>query len=441
MAYRQSNASSNEHQKLTAMPPDGDPGAQLEPTALTKATMTALGVAVLLPFNCVLSTVPFFMNAFPGYGFESLGFRAYSTFLFLSLLLMTLGGEAVSCWKRNVVGFSVTAGCLVLLVISATLVPGATGFYLAVFAFGSIGLFGAIAQSTTLEIASQSQSSDLIINFFFGQGIAGILAFGAVVLTMLLAGGAKQAEGGGGDQPMTNEVVLTFYVTTAVFLFVCSFSHLWLKRDPVIRAAVGASAAAAAELDTPGGSRGAAGGGWSRSTGRKMKKTLKAVISATRDVALLSFDLAMVFIVTFIVFPAASSKWTSAMEGLNTQWLQTALVGTFQIGDVVGKYLPKFKWAGIPARLLIVPVVLRGTLIPLFCERAVGNGGLLAGILLVMFVLSVTNGWFATAACVHIGQQAKEEDKGIAGRLMGVYVCLGIMVGSWLAGTCHAIFC
>eukprot|EP01068_Selenidium_serpulae_P013521 Selendium_serpulae@DN5971_c0_g1_i1.p1 len=427
---RHSSIDKSETQELTGMPPDPN---HLEPTALTKWTMGALGLGVLLPFNCVLSTMSFFLTKF-GPGFAATGTAAYSTLLFFGLLGMSVAGQFISCWTRNCVGFIGMAASLVGLVVSAMIFPGQSGTAAGILMFGAVGFFGAISQSTSAEICSISKSADLFVNFLFGQGLAGILSLVVVVAAMLLASSAQ--EGDAAKEPMTEAVVLTFFVSSAIFLCICGLSHLWLKRDPLIQRALN-ELRSRDVLVTPTGLE--------RSNRNpkleEMKKTIKEVIITTRDVALPAISLILVFVITFTVFPAQSSQWKSAIEGFGTQWLQITLVGTFQLGDALGRYMPKFKWAAIPGAVLILPVVLRAVLVPLFCGRTVEGAGLLSGVILVMALFSITNGWFATSACIFVTVKAKDEHKAAAGRLISLYACSGIMFGSWLAGTIGAWFC
>eukprot|EP00922_Rhytidocystis_sp_ex-Travisia-forbesii_P016902 GHVS01025223.1.p1 GENE.GHVS01025223.1~~GHVS01025223.1.p1 ORF type:complete len:250 (+),score=50.83 GHVS01025223.1:102-752(+) len=150
--------------------------------------------------------------------------------------------------------------------------------------------------------------------------------------------------------------------------------------------------------------------------------------------------------VTLQMFPNVGPiKWG------DTGSLMVVMVGMFQVGDFIGRYLPNAgRWLGRVVTLspsAVFPLSLcRVVFIPLFmvCYKY-GEGGAGGGSnavlgstgfhIVLMLVMAVTNGWLCSLCLVYVPNKLETvDDKGAACSLAVLLMLVGIVAGVWLSG-------
>eukprot|EP00921_Rhytidocystis_pertsovi_P014937 GHVQ01023953.1.p1 GENE.GHVQ01023953.1~~GHVQ01023953.1.p1 ORF type:complete len:474 (-),score=34.99 GHVQ01023953.1:3170-4591(-) len=150
------------------------------------------------------------------------------------------------------------------------------------------------------------------------------------------------------------------------------------------------------------------------------------------------FNMGITLWITLNVFPVVGPySWQGPSMGE-----LDVIMGMFQIGDFIGRYLPNgnIPYVGklfmIKPKWLLLPVLIRLCFIPLFVlsfklqSTAVIND--LWYQLLLMLVFGMTDGWFVVLGSIYNPEQVKhEKNKGRAGLLGSVVMMLGIVTGLW----------
>ncbi|CEM19655.1 unnamed protein product [Vitrella brassicaformis CCMP3155] len=201
--------------------------------------------------------------------------------------------------------------------------------------------------------------------------------------------------------------------------------------------------------DTPeiNGRRAGRRGRWRRGTSPAVPpgKSVRTVLGErrpVRDIFWSAFPQALnvflVFAVTFTIFPSVSGTWEVGRGSrLANDWFKLIVVGFFQLGDLVGRYMPNWGMK-VPPHHLNKGVAARFVFIPLFmaCQR-LGDSlifGSQAFRYLVMLAMALTNGWMASLSMTFAPQQVSSEaEKEVVGFIMCLSLIGGICAGSWLS--------
>lgn len=363
-----------------------------------------LGCSTLAFFNAAITVMNYFSQKFPEMSFGVYGTASYTTWLFVALAIMFfLGGSIRGSLKRTFFFFYVCLAAMHGTLMLSTETGGKVGFYIACASMGLGGLFTGFLQSLLLQISSSVADVQCVINLLFGQSLAGVacLAFGCVLMVT------------NNDAGVSRAAAYILIGTSGIAMLGCIFLYNVLERDEIVAGA----------LEGKGETQeGAAGFG-------KMWITI-------RRAALHVVGLALVFVCTFAAFPSSLQTLESKTDRISTAVIQVLVTGAFQIGDMVGRYLPKINTLRLGEYYLFVAVVARFALLPalyrVFATPVIHMGTFGIQISL-MLMLSITNGWFSTLHCINGPEKVQDADRGICGRLMALSLVFGIMIGSWIA--------
>jgi len=157
-----------------------------------------------------------------------------------------------------------------------------------------------------------------------------------------------------------------------------------------------------------------------------------------RELRIHAFNVWLTFAVTLSVFPGVMTQWIprpgSVFEHSPDRFI-LLLIGTFQVFDVVGRYMADWFTNWIPSDKLVFYAVLRVLFIPVFIlgqRRPTWSliwGSDLGRILLVAF-LAGSNGLLGTCAMMFGPSSSPEEQKEVAGSVMSTSLYVGLFSGT-----------
>ncbi len=155
----------------------------------------------------------------------------------------------------------------------------------------------------------------------------------------------------------------------------------------------------------------------------------------------MSISVFLVFWATLALFPGITSQLESTDPVLNlnsktnpqgTGWFSIIMVCVFDLGDLIGRWLPNRPSAVIVGpRGVLICSVLRLMFFPLFVlhlkHYIVGDAWAYA----IMFFFSLTNGYFATLSLMFASDAAPAQHKEYVGVLTVFALTLGLTSGVW----------
>ena len=156
--------------------------------------------------------------------------------------------------------------------------------------------------------------------------------------------------------------------------------------------------------------------------------------------------LAFVFVITFIVFPGVSIDTRVVFleyiepKSLMESWKVLMFIIVFNVTDTIARFMGGQKWATMPDTFVIVGIYSRIIFFIFFTLIAfnVAPSWLFGDNadwfkVLNMIGFAFTNGFFSTQCAVKGPSQAPDDSKEIVGTFVGVFITLGILIGSILS--------
>lgn len=379
---------------LAALPSDGAPADRRN---LVYIGFWLLGAAYLAPWNAVLSVTPYWDVAI------SPGAIFYFTICYMMSNLAGLGvvvtlGDRVSFSWRIVPGLMLFATVLCALLFVHDV-------YVANVCMGLLGIADAIVQGSVWALAGQynMRMSGAVMA---GNGLAGILIT-AIQLIIFFAIPA-QVDGFARDETMTQ-----FFFAACIILIVVSaaFFQFVLLRSPV-------TAFYLARARVP------------RADGNVQKLSVWQV---TRKVAPQGINAFLVFFVTLTLYPAIASLIQPQSYTFELIPFFVVIVAIFNVGDFIGRSLPRWEWLIIvPRRWLVLPVLARVAFVPVFvlCVEPHLIASDVATYLIVV-AFSLSNGYLGTLAMQFGPELVEPQDRERAGAVMVTMLTVGLTIGVW----------
>lgn len=167
----------------------------------------------------------------------------------------------------------------------------------------------------------------------------------------------------------------------------------------------------------------------------------EAEVAMWQTVRNMSISVFFVFWVTLSLFPGITSKIDSTHATLNphsdsnpngTGWFGIIMVFVFCLGDLVGRWVPKFQSLVLfGPRGVLVSCVLRLVFFALFLvlvkHQLVGDAYSYA----TMFVFALTNGYFSTLSLMFASEAVPAQHKEYVGVVTVFALTLGLTAGVW----------
>jgi equilibrative nucleoside transporter 1/2/3 len=423
-----------------------------EKEKLCVAMMVGLGLSLLFPWNTVLKIIPYLRVKLKGTKFEG-NFANYLTTSFtasnvLTMALLVLGRVddffLSSNQKRITIGLAVNAFLLGLAAVGPLfdmfgikLIGANAYFYFLMLIVILIGIASALLQKGVYGFTAKYPSKYTPM-LLAGQGLSGFI-------TTLMSFGLSDGTPG---------MALLFFWTSIIFVLIGLILFLSAQRFSSVFSR------------------------YTNGNGEESRVRWKEMKERIKEIRFYAISMMMVFALTLSLYPAVvasiyPSDWSPGAEQslYDKLFLQICYL-TFDIGDVCGKSIPSIRFFRFKPRHIVSRYIsyVRFLYIPLFFSTHIiittGNGGLKEGgpwgwliksdfiFFLIHFSFAVTNGYANSLLLIagpaiiaeHVdnkggNDEENERNKGVAGNIMGLFINLGLAVGSLLSFGSRAILC
>jgi equilibrative nucleoside transporter 1/2/3 len=356
-----------------------------------------LGAAFLAPWNAVLSVTTYWDTAI------SPGAIFYFTICYMMSNLAGLGvvvslGDRLSFSMRILPGLVLFAVVLIALLFVHDV-------YVANVCMGLLGVADSIVQGSVWALAGQYniRMSGAVMA---GNGLAGILI--TVIQLIIFLAIPAEFDGFERDALMTK-----FFFAACVILIVVSaiFFQFVLLRSPVTDYYL-------ARARVP------------RADGNVEKMSVWQVTRAVAPQGICAF---LVFYVTLTLYPAIASLIQPQSYTFELIPFFVVIVSIFNLGDFIGRSLPRWeRLIIVPRRWLFVPVLARVVFVPVFvlCVEPHLIASDVATYLIVI-AFSLSNGYLGTLAMQFGPQLVPPQDRERAGAVMVTMLTIGLTLGVW----------
>ncbi|KAG6024493.1 hypothetical protein E4U41_001776 [Claviceps citrina] len=435
-----------------------------------------LGVAMLWAWNMFLAAAPYFSarfasNAWIRTNFQS-GILTVSTVTNLGVLVTLSNMQQSASYPLRIK--------LALLINSVTfaLLTGSTALFLdaspaAYFAFllGMVALSSwamGLIQNGAFAFAASCGRPEYMQALMAGQGVAGVLPAVAQVTTVLLfpphepPPASSAAASASRDEPQQpgrrGETSAFLYFLAAVAISIAALAALvpLLRRHNrrVEARATDRTAASASTITTSISIEHAERAGRKAAT-TTTTTTTTSLWTLSHKLRWLAAGVATTFAVTMF-FPVFTAKILSVHQGqgdgdgaLSALFRPAAFIPLgflfWNLGDLAGR-VATMRPSPLQDRppVLFLLAVARAALVPLYLLCNIrGRGAVVSSDLFYLFVVQLvfglTNGWLGSSLMMASGRVVDEAERETAGALMGLFLVIGLTVGSLLSFTASGI--
>ncbi|KAF9534989.1 nucleoside transporter-domain-containing protein [Crepidotus variabilis] len=425
-----------------------------------------LGCAVLLPWNVIITALPFFQSRMVNSTLRS-SFTSYLTTSFtLANLLFLAHATTVS---KQTIPSRQNHSSMVWLVILNFCLTLSTLYTPSPAVFFAFIVFNAIAQATA---GAYIATSSMAVASLFGPAAIQTMISGQAAVAIAVSGvqviGAATAVI---SKPKTSEVsdgaaetrsAFFFFSLSTLFLIFAVFAHRWLVKTPEYQ-----HVAAALERG-PKNSTAEHGHNSERRSLIGRRNSLLGPISDSRANTLrvakqnITYEIAVcyTFLITLAVFPPITASVKPTNPRIHPLLFSAVHFFMFNIGDFSGRYfcsIPRFLiW---DARKLLILSLARTLFIPLFLMCNVQRGASADPtkppifnsdiiFMLLLFFLGWTSGYVSSLCLMSAASldhnprlKGKVEDVDIAATVGNFCLCLGLALGSCASFAVKAAIC
>jgi len=175
--------------------------------------MILFGIASLLPWNAVLTSLDFFEGKMHEYHPSSVfGFAVNGLLIFTSIWTMIYGNKYPFVWRISG-GYLVIAALMIALPLITNALNSESAFIADILILLIFGVFGGIVQSSTFALGGMLPPK-YIGAIMFGQGISGIVLNLCRAICLLAIP----------NDPFLGALV--YFILASLILIACSFAHL-----------------------------------------------------------------------------------------------------------------------------------------------------------------------------------------------------------------------
>ena len=397
-----------------------------------------LGVLTLAAWNFYLTAVGFFALWFPGFQWAFVASMTYQAMNVIGTSVMVKIGQLVPFRPAYIASLTLQMIMILAMPMLAfwspekadgeNVTPSNWGFAMALMCCAVLGLAESCFTSLICGLAGSMGDPRLMGAIMAGQGIVGVVCPILMLSLKFLSGDPMQWK---------YQVVFGFFGFCAglqllgIFLVRMVPASHQDTRPPEANMVdvVRSFASSCASMDSA-----------------RLLHNQRNVKEVLKDVMPQLSNIAVIFVVTFVVFPGVAASWAPQLEfftskgRLGQDWYTTFVVGIFQIFDVVGRSTPQaLEKLGITAGRLSIPVWMRCIFIPVFMLLQRYPNSLPApwqdyASFLAMALFAASNGWCSTLAMIYGPQQVQHpSEQHRAGVIMELGLILGIFAGSVLA--------
>ncbi|KAG9393776.1 Equilibrative nucleoside transporter [Carpediemonas membranifera] len=369
----------------------------------------ALGLAMLLPFNVVISVPDYWTQEYPGRHFE---FYASS---FFCLTLPPVYLIMIACFKLlpAIVWFLSSLGATFVIFIALPIMPLILPIDIAQYSSLTLILLSGAAYSvlgsTVMGMASK-RSPTAVQAAMAGQGTAGVVTIFLRIATKAFSELGLLPSGGAN--------------TISAFLFFGVCALILAATVPLYLALMVTDRRAQAQEDSAEPKETLTPSMWFQ----RLRFILR---HQWRGLAAVFF----VYIASGSVFPGLVTTSVSIVPLLNrTEWSSVLQMAIFLCGDQTGRFIPRIKFLRIPSSLTLALATLRLLAIPTYALLFVFRDYVRFDPFFVILniVHSTTNGWLSTRSFMFISEELPPELTDMGGVIISTVQSTGLMMSEFI---------
>ncbi|ONK74655.1 uncharacterized protein A4U43_C03F8770 [Asparagus officinalis] len=389
-----------------------------------------LGNGSLVSWNSMLTIEDYYSDIFPDYHPTRVLSLVYQPFAFVTVAILTYHEARLNTRSRNLGGFSLFFISSALLIVLDVATSGRGGIWPFIGVCIISGVFGiADAHVQGGMVGDLSLMCPEFIQSYF----AGLAASGAFTsaLRFITKAAFENSQDGLRKGATLFFAISAFFELLCVLLYAFIFPKLPIVKYYRSKAAAEGSKTVSADLIAAGIQR----------QNHEVEEDPKILERLSNKELLLdnvdyAFDLYLIYVLTLSIFPGFLSEDTGS-HSLGS-WYALVLIATFNVWDLIGRYIPLIECLRIKSRKgLMAAILSRFLLIPAFYFTAkYGDQGWM--ILLTSF-LGVTNGHLTVCVMTEAPKGYKGPEQNALGNLLVTFLLAGIFSGVvldwlWLIG-------
>lgn len=387
-----------------------------------------LGIGSLFPWNSMLTIEDYYEAIFPRYHSSRVLTIVYQPFALITIIILSYYEATSNTRRRILLGFILfnISTLLVLVLNLATSGKGGLGPFIGVCIISAaFGVADAHVQGGMIGDLSYMHP-DFIQSFSAGLAASGTATSVLRLITKSIFESSKEGLRKGA---LLFFAICTVYVLVCVVLYALVFPRLQIVKFYRSKAAAEGSKTVTADL---------AAGGITLSLnendiGDPQRLNNRELLRQNLDYG---FDMFIIYVLTLSIFPGFLSEDTGKHQ--LGSWYAIVLIAMFNIGDLIGRYIPLIEAIKLESRpWLTVATLSRLGLIPCFYFTA--KYGTAGWMLFLCIVLGVSNGYLTVCVFIVAPKGYKGPEQNALGNLLVLFVISGLFVGAavdwlWLIG-------
>ncbi|KAK6264829.1 hypothetical protein SCA6_020263 [Theobroma cacao] len=394
-----------------------------------------LGLGSLVAWNSMLTIGDYYYNLFPTYHPSRVLTLVYQPFALGTMAILAYNESRIDTRQRNLVGYLLFfASTFMLIVLDlATSGRGGVGPFIGICAFvGGFGIADAHVQGGMVGDLS------FMLPEFIQSFLAGLAASGALTsaLRLITKAAFEKSNDGLRKGTMLFLGISTFFELLCVLLYAFFFPKLPIVKYFRSKAASEGSKTVKADL-AAAGIQTKEDQGDEDTAKQNDRLSNKQLFFQNIDYAL---DLFLIYVLTLSIFPGFLYENTGEHK-LGT-WYPLVLIASYNLWDLISRYLPLVKFLMIESRKgLTIAILSRFLLIPAFYFTA--NYGDQGWMILLVSFLGLTNGHLTVCVLTAAPKGYKGPEQNALGNLLVLCLLAGIFAGValdwlWLIGKKNA---
>ncbi|KAL7142742.1 hypothetical protein ABFS83_08G144400 [Erythranthe nasuta] len=388
-----------------------------------------LGLGSLVSWNSMLTIADYYYNLFPEYHPARVLTLVYQPFALGTMLILAWREATIDTRKRNIFGY--TLFCIstfaLILIDLCTSGKGGLGNFLAICVFvGAFGVADAHVQGGLVGDLSH-MCPEFIQSFFAGMAASGVLTSG---LRLVTKAAFDKTNHGLRKGVILFLAISTFFEFLCIFLYAYVFGKLPIVKHFRKKASSEGSKTVSADLAAAGIET---SDNQTVNDVKFIRLSTKKLLKQNIDYAL---DLYLIYVLTLSIFPGFLYENTGNHQ--LGSWYAVVLIAMYNVGDLIGRYIPLIDFIRLESRKgLVIAVLSRFLMIPCFYFTAkYGDQGYM--IFLVTF-LGITNGYLTVCVLTVAPRGYKAPEQNALGNVLVVFLLGGIFSGValdwlWLIG-------
>ncbi|KAF9076571.1 nucleoside transporter-domain-containing protein [Rhodocollybia butyracea] len=435
---------------------------EIEPVAVLPSVDTrirwihfVLGCAVLLPWNALITAIPYFLSRLDGSSVQST-FTSYlsitftaANFLFLAHATATAKQMIPS--RQTMISLLGLAALNFLLTLSTLITLSPSIFFAFVLLNGIVqAAFGSYLQNSVIAVASLFGPA-AVQPMLSGQAAVAVVVSAVQVLSALISvdNSSKSIDGiriSNRSRDAEASSAFIFFGLSTIFLLFSAAAQRWLVSMPAYYAVAGTLEAGKtrSELGTDDEQRALVSSGPSQAFSEKQR-----ILRVAKTNALFEIAVAYVFLVTLTVFPPITASVQSVNPNIHPLLFTSIHFLVFGLGDLFGRYICSFQQLLIwSAKRLLVLSLSRTLFIGLFLlcniQRPASSPIPAAPIInsdflfmLILFAFGLSNGYVSSMCMMSAPSlehnprlKGQREDVDVAATVSQFCLIGGLVLGS-----------